>query len=148
MTKLSSDRLQRVKNSEYEKNLPLSKPGISDCTILSKEVFIGDWCLFETVDGDKCNIGLVLSFAYTSGKTWKNIEYSNTFANVTGNKKPIGVLCHWFSVDDDGNLCLIKMSVHRYIPIEQYRLTLSPPIFTDIGLSLNRNIFIQIRSQL
>lgn len=148
VSKLSSDRLQRVRTSEYEKNIRSTETHKYNGTITCEEVSIGDWCLFQRSDGDNCIIGLVLSFAYMRGSTWRSIEYSNTFANVSGNKKPIGVLCHWFNVDSNGNLTLLALAVHGYIAIEQYRLTLPPPIFTDIGLSLSNTIYCEIKQKL
>ncbi|KYN13257.1 hypothetical protein ALC57_14553, partial [Trachymyrmex cornetzi] len=82
-------------------------------------------------------IGAVLGFAYMTNKTWRNIEYSNNFASVNNNKKQIGALCHeWFDVDDNGNLTLLELAVHGYLPIERYRLTLPSPIFTKSSISL------------
>lgn len=65
VSKLSSDRLQRVRNSEYEKNVRSVITRNCNCTIISEKVSIGDWCLFQTDDGNDCIIGLVLGFAYT-----------------------------------------------------------------------------------
>jgi len=91
--KLSSDRLQRVRNSEYEKNIRSVITCNHNCTIISTELNVGDWCLFQTDDDNGCIIGLVLNFAYMINQTWRNIEYSNNFVNfVISDKKQIGVL--------------------------------------------------------
>lgn len=148
VSKLSSDRLQRVRSSEYEKNVRSTITRNRNCTITSEEVSIGDWCLFQTDNGDGYIVGLVLSFAYMTGQTWRSIEYSNNFANVSGNKKQIGVLCHWFDVDNNGNLTLLELAVHGYLPIERYRLTLPYPIFTEIGVRLSNDIYTEIKDRL
>jgi len=82
----SSDRLQRVRNLEYEKNVQSVIIRNHNCTITSKELSVGDWCLFQTDDGNGCIIGLVLGFAYMTSQTWRNIEYSNNFANISGKR--------------------------------------------------------------
>ena len=77
-------------------------------------------------------------------------EVSNilTLANVSGNKKPIGVLCHWFNVDGSGNLMLLELAVHGYISIDQYRHTIPPPVLTEVGLSLSSDINSAIKDKL
>lgn len=149
VAKLSSDRLQRVRTAETAKSIRNNETPITiNCIRISDEINIGDWCLFEKVDDDKCVIGIVLSFAYINGKTWKSIEYSSTFARVSGNTKSIGVLCHWFNVDSSGKLVLLEISVHGYIPIEQYRLTIPSPTITEIGLNLSADVYIKIKDRL
>lgn len=70
----------------------------------------------------------------------KNKEYTNTFAKITGNTKSIGILCNWFNIDNNGNLILVKTAVHKYVPINNYILTLPVPTCTSFGLVFNKDI--------
>lgn len=85
-SKLSNDRLQRVRTSEYEKYSASNITPVCDIH-KSEKIFVEDWCLFKKIDSENCLIGLVLGFAYVDGKTWKSVEFSNNYANVIGNKK-------------------------------------------------------------
>lgn len=93
MPKLSSDRLQRVKASEYEQNISKNIRSTenhfdSNRAKICEEIFVGDWCLFKSEDNNNnCMLGLVLGLAYTCGTTWISMEYSNNFAKIKGNKK-------------------------------------------------------------
>lgn len=94
-SKLSSDRLERVKTSDYQKLSSLSRTSNSrhiDSPVVCEEVFIEDWGLFKKTDSSKCLVGMVLGFGYMEGKTWKSLEYSNNFAKVSGNKKTYWVI--------------------------------------------------------
>lgn len=146
---MSSDRLQRVKISECEKNEKSSNEPNSTCVSKCDTISISDWCLFEKINNKKCLIGNVLSFAYLNGKTWKSTEYSSTFANVNNNRNPIGILCQWFRVDSSGNLMLTPLAVHGYIGIQQYRLTLQSKLFTDSShaatLTLRHEIYCVVK---
>lgn len=149
-TKLSSDRLERVKVSDYQKlsSLPrTSNSGYINFAVVCEEIFIGDWGLFKQIDGPKCLVGMVLGFGYMEGKTWKSIEYSSNFAKVTGNKKPIGLLCQWYNVDKNGKLLPINVSVHGYISIDAYKMTLPYPDKAHPNISFKENIFLDFKKE-
>lgn len=54
--------------------------------------------------------------------------------------KKIGILCHWFNINDCGKLMMIEMDVHGYLPIQQYRATIPSPEVIQTGLSLDTNV--------
>lgn len=83
----SSDRLQRVKEQDvlrgavgritsHTTNIDSNISQIS----VRQEVFIGEWVLFEC-QGELL-IGLILSFVYLCGKTFREREYSLDYAPV------------------------------------------------------------------
>ena len=81
-----------------------------------------------------------------SGPTNKSLKYSGGFANVNGNTKDIGVLCHWYKPDENkNNFSLISMEKHGYIQIKNYLCTISEPEINDDGLVLNEKIFQKIK---
>ncbi|XP_077255597.1 uncharacterized protein LOC143893755 [Temnothorax americanus] len=148
--KLSSDRLQRVRESELTTYIQKSRfAQRNDEYKKCDEIFIGDWCLFKRLNNKKCYIGHILSFAYTNGKTkgkmWKSIEYSKSFAKTEGNSKDIGVLCHWYKIDRDRPLIFVPMNTQEYINIKNYVLTISRPSFVLSGLKLSENIYDNIK---
>lgn len=150
-TKLSSDRLERVRTSDYQKvaSLPrTSNSGYIDSAVVCEEIFIGDWGLFKKINGPKCLVGIVLGFGYMEGKTWKNLEYSSNYAKVSGNKKPVGLLCQWYNVDKNGTLLPIKVSVHGYICIDSYKLTLPYPDKSHSRISFKEAVFLKFKKEI
>lgn len=148
ISKLSSDRLYRVRASEYgKKGRDLGSPKVTSVTE-AKEIFLGDGCIFQRIDSEDFIAGLVLSFFYTTGETWKVKEYSNFYANISGNKKSIGVLCQWFDLDNSGYLTLVQVTVHGYYAIEQYRFTIPAPEYTQNDLQLDHEVFSQLKQKL
>lgn len=142
-SKLSSDHFQRVRQSEYEKKEKLknySKNPHCNSIVVSKEINISEWCLFKQTKGKDFLIGLVVRFLYLKKVTWKNKKYTNTFAKITGNTKSVGVLCNWFNIDNNGNLILVKTVVHKYVPINNYILTLPALTWTSFGFVFNKDI--------
>ncbi|KAK3918789.1 Structure-specific endonuclease subunit slx4 [Frankliniella fusca] len=138
---LSSERIHRVREKIYtsfggtlqqqaKKSLPPER---------KKEVEVGDWVLF------KCNtflVGQVLQFSYLSGSSKSQRAYTLLKAPVeppAGNTKGVGVLCIWYTVND---LVLNpkKNSVHMYVDILKYVVTLPPPVICNGKMLLDANV--------
>lgn len=49
-------------------------------------------------------------------------------------------------VNQHGQLMLIEVSVHGYIPISKYSLTIPPPEITTDGFILSSNVFDKIKN--
>lgn len=143
--KLSSDRLLRVRQLEYESfksnDVKLSANFLDKCD----EINIDDWTIFNRIDSHKCLVGLVLGFGYLSGTTGKTKEYSSTFAKIRGNQRDVGVSCQWFGLTNSGYLSLINTFAHGYIDIKKYKFTVSAPTIFDVGLRFTENIYIKIK---
>lgn len=177
--KLSSDRLQRVQEKDVEKlsrkfdgkscclarnnffifikrnftfKGPIASPNETSPLIQCEEIRLGQWCVF--VRNKKLWIGLVLSFCYVTGKTFREREYSRLFAMVppkiqnvndsqsqykaiSKTNKPVGVLCCWYSYDTKGNLTSADDKLHEFVSIEEYRGTLQKPLYMNSFLQIS-----------
>lgn len=69
-------------------------------------------------------IGLILSFSYLCGKTFREREYSLEFAPVHCHKKIIGALCTWYTWDDEGKLIKWNKIQYSFANIDCYKATL------------------------
>lgn len=121
--KLSSDRLERVQQREVFKNTTVDQVQNAESTQQLDQIFIGDWCLFQEKNKPGL-IGLILSFAYMDKATWRATEYSSGYANVSGNKQTVGVLCTWYSVGSNKKLKREKMETEGYLDIGCYKMTI------------------------
>lgn len=127
----------------------------SRCSLKTLDsINIGHWCLFHV--HDQYLVGQVLGFSYLGVKTYKAREYSRNFANVLpptlsdvapAKVKSIGVLCTYYSWDDNG---ILTQNTQRqlYIDISSYKATLSEPSFdqnlhVDIALVQKIRQFIE-----
>lgn len=146
--KLSSVRLERVRQSEYQRRSETQSVCSYQSLAIHTELNVGDWCLFEKEDCSSCLIGVILDFAYMDGSTWRKIEFSSNFANVSGNKETVGVLCLWYEIIEDGYLKLLELNVHGYLDIKQYRFTLPRPTTTSNGSRFDDAVLNEIRGYL
>ncbi|XP_043289665.1 uncharacterized protein [Venturia canescens] len=149
---LSSDRLQRVRESELNTFVKRGQYKRDDKCFIKKndEIHIGDWCLFKKKKvgkgSPKCFMGLVLNFAYTDGTTKKSQEYSSHYARVKENTKEIGVLCNWYEiVPKSPDLVPVPMDVHGFISIKQYCSTISSPSMSERGLHIDMALYKKIK---
>lgn len=110
-------------------------------------IFKGDWVLFENPKSKKCLIGLVLSFPFFEERNWRNIEYTYEYAYIKNNKKNIGVLCSRFVVENC-QLLPADVSTHGFITINQYKLTIPKPKFTDEKFYVDAQIYERIKELL
>lgn len=127
-------------------------PNNTSPLIQSEEISIGEWCLF--VQKKKYWIGLVLSFCYVSGKTFREREYTKSYALVKSQqnmnagqsqdlstsiklRKPVAVLCSWYSWDSHGLLNSADEKIHEFIPVENYRGTMLKPLYINNFLQIS-----------
>lgn len=127
-----------------------------DSYIVRDQIFIGDWCIFsEEVykyvllerDDDGQNVqflfGMVLGFTYLDGKTFKQREYSKTFASVTcdaQSQRGVGVLCSFYTCDFDGFLTALGEVNHKFINIKYYVGTIKAPDVSDRMVTISTKI--------
>lgn len=136
--KLSKDRLKRVQLTEQDttkkqkiKTKSTKKPSILGELCVSKEIEIGEWCLFKLNDKEEKNIimGQVLAFKYLNGKSQQEKKYSLDSAPVHydgPNKRGLGVLALWYRLAD--NLSLELLPVPSFFHnIENYVASTDPP---------------------
>lgn len=109
---------------------------MDDCLVENDEVHIGEWCIF--LNKSKLFIGLVLSFSYMNGKTYRSREYSRSFAPIPSeaSDNPIGALCTHYRWSNDGKLQ--QESEHPfYSNLENYKATIATPDFEDDNLRIS-----------
>lgn len=125
----SSDRLQRVKENDILKGT--IGIGHSHITIdsnediwpnisVKREIFIGDWVV--CVVDENVLIGLVLSFSYIHGKTYRQREYTLNYTELKP-KSDVGILCNWYE-SHGGILKSVDYRQQNYINILAYKSTL------------------------
>ena len=146
-SRLSTDRLERVKHSEFKRDISFSIESDKDNVTELEEICIGDWCMFKKEDSDSCLLGLILGFAYPSGKTWKSKEFSGNFARIHGNRREIGVLCQWFDIGRNGYLNVVNGLKHGYINIENYRLSVPQPLEYNGYYYIRHDVLIKIQNK-
>lgn len=116
-------------------------PNVSpeECLKINEEIYVGDRCLFNL--NSKILIGLVLSFNYLNGSTYRAREYSRNFATVSSStdERPIGVLYGWYSYNITGELCEVPEVFYCYNNIKNYRATILAPILKNGRIILNKN---------
>lgn len=148
--KSSNDRTVRVrknndtvqhsrkrKSTSTEEPIP-KKISIRDDLYISKEIGVGDWCIFKMcgdLGGDNSNeygqasgqlkkilIGRVLGFKYIKGKSEKEKQYSLDIAPIesnSSNKRGIEVLCSWNEFKNNSTVEALS-SPSFFINIENY----------------------------
>ena len=144
----STDRLERVKHSQFKSDVSLPIDSDKNNVTELDEICIGDWCIFKNEGSDSCLLEFVLGFAYPSGETWKSIEFSGNFARIHGNKREIGVLCQWFDIDRNGYLNIVSGLKHGYIDIENYRLSVPQPLQYNGYYYIRHDVLTEIRNKL
>ena len=142
-TSVSADRLQRVK--ENESQISKHQHNVLEDVQVCDTIFVGNWCLFHSEGKEnKYLIGLVLGFAYYKENIWRNIEYSNNYAQIKNNKKSVGVLCQWYDLCKN-KLVLQNISCNGYLDISHYKLSIPAPMYNNNCHYLNDNIYNKIK---
>ncbi|XP_046409390.1 uncharacterized protein [Neodiprion pinetum] len=128
--RLSSDRLQRVREIELPHLSKKESATRSNTVEENPEISIGTWMLFreDTEAETKYRVGLVLGFVYLTGKTDPQREYSRLSADV--NNESIGVLCTWYRLISS-SLRPAPVGSHDYKCISGYMRTLPTPQIVD-----------------
>ncbi|KAG4068990.1 hypothetical protein HA402_008461 [Bradysia odoriphaga] len=153
--KLSSDRLQRVQEKEYSGHPSrITMLPSEDSFNKNQEISIGDWCIFpdcvEKEDPSDCEsnsvlLGLVLGLSYLKGKTFKEREFTKSFASLQSNPaKPVGVMCDLYSFNKSGALSNVPGDKHKFIEIDYYIGTIRPPIKENRGLVIPQGLVIEL----
>jgi len=147
-SRLSSDRLQRVIEKEY---FPKSKstlrsnlltPSCKTCD----DVTVGEWCLFRQTEKNVILLGLILSFSYLQDKSRKCREFSKEYATVNyESNREVGVLCSWYSYDNEGNVKPVLVESHGYINLKNYVCTITNG-FKENKLKLHETVLKYIKS--
>ncbi|XP_037035540.1 uncharacterized protein LOC119073834 [Bradysia coprophila] len=158
--KLSCDRLQRVQEKEYGRSTGGTIVPSCDDYSVNEELSVGEWCVFYgkremgdiEEDHGRCDaeddeedevelIGLVVGFAYTEGKTFKDREYSKVSASVKRNSgRSVGMLCDSYTFNTRGELCCVAGTKHKYISIEKYIATIKEPTFENKSMTLSETV--------
>lgn len=139
-TKISSDRLQRVQESESDQISALYSSQCCSSPSVEDYVSIGDWCAFKTDRPGTIEIGRIISFSYLTGATRKQMQYSSTEAPTTPptkNARGLGVLCTWFSVNTDSSLSPVNMDVNGYYNMDKYVCSVPRPKILKKKLKLS-----------
>ncbi|KAJ8665979.1 hypothetical protein QAD02_007641 [Eretmocerus hayati] len=84
---------------------------------------------------------------YMNKKTKKGIRYSNKFAYVKDNRKPVGVLSDWYALNEDGLLVSVNSSIQGFLAIEQYDCTLKRSLYVAGKLIVHADVFSKIRAK-
>lgn len=144
--KLSSDRNSRVRESADREPYKVRDQEITGASKLN-EIYIQDYCLFQSDDSNYCLIGAINGFGHMEKKTWTEIAYRKNHVNLEkyNNSKDknvvkIGVYARWFNVKPDGSLVLHPIKCHGYIDIEQYRLTIPTPLDSEDNFVIPQEI--------
>lgn len=144
--KLSSDRLQRVQQSEVSKNSRDGEIFDHDDVYIGNKILINDLCVFQQ-PGKPGLIGLVSGFAYLDEKTWRGTEYSSHYANVTGNSRAIGVLCTYYTVKNN-RLCHQPLKVEGFVDICHYKVTIRKLTIVNGVRLISRDVHDKIKKYL
>ena len=127
--KLSSDRIMRVRESEF---IPPSRDGnISEIPNVVEEleqISIGDYCLFQIPKQSHLLIGLIKGFANLNESNWKKTAYKKQCVNLTeANKEKVGVAATWFAVTTYEKKLKVYNPGTGFIFISNYRKTIQIP---------------------
>ncbi|KAJ8665459.1 hypothetical protein QAD02_007121 [Eretmocerus hayati] len=154
LSRVSSDRLQRVRDIDLIKKTSLPRSSLPENSITHEatEVNRREWCLFNKLTKvdpmtPPCLIGRVKMFTYMNEKTKKETCYSNKFAYVKDNRKPVGVLCDWYALNEDGLLVSANSGIQGFLAIEQYDCTLKRPLHVAGELIVHADVFSKIRAK-
>lgn len=95
-------------------------------------------------------LGLVLEFKYLIGKTFKEKEYSKSSAPIQSvGGKNIGVLCNFYSFDNNGFLSSITEGndggQHKFIDINTYVGSIKEPIYVNKVLTISPELVIELK---
>lgn len=122
----------------------------ADNFIKKDEISIGDWCVFpdnveldDDAEHESCSflIGLVLGLTYLNGKTFKQREFSKSFASVEPNRlKPVGVMCDLYSYNKNGVLNSVRCGKHKFFKIDHYLGTIQPPTKQNGKMTLSPSL--------
>lgn len=127
-----------------------------DNYVVNEEIYIGDWCIFsegvcenlsgeDSLEDPKRLIGMVLGFSYLTGKTFKDREFSKSFAPVTSDvSKGIGMLCTVYTYNVVGVLSSVPGDKHKYARIESYIATIKHPSYTNKVLTISSKLLSEL----
>ncbi|KAG4072027.1 hypothetical protein HA402_008468 [Bradysia odoriphaga] len=149
--KLSSDRLQRVQEKEYTVDKSRNRIFPSPENFQENEdIMIGDWCVFPDCvekendvdcESDSVLLGLVLGLTYLKGKTFRQREFTKSFASVKPDPvKPVGVMCDLYSFNTNGVLKSVSGDKHKFFKIDYYKGTIRPPVKQNESLTISRDL--------
>lgn len=127
----------------------------TDKFVVQEEISIGDWCIFVEKQKDIQNsliIGIVLGFTYLDGKTFKAREYSKRSATVhldqdsisSSDLRDVGVLCSFFTFNDEGELVAELKDRHKFTHIKSYFGTIKPPNYSNKLLTIPKRLVEEI----
>lgn len=128
----------------------------ADDYIVNEEIFVGEWCVFsdkqeedvceqDVLENTNIKIGLVLGFAYTNGKTFKDREYSKVSATVKKDvNRSIGMLCASYTFDSQGKLTGVAGDKHKFISIESYIGTIRSPSYANNVLTISETVLAEL----
>lgn len=116
--------------------------------IKKDEISIGEWCIIE--HDNKIMVGLILSFAYMKGKTFKERQFSKSTALVQPSAKPIGLLGSWYSWNKEGELqsCEFDHTTqkHEFLPIKCYRGSMCRPSYDKKFLKISLELMVALNA--
>lgn len=122
----------------------------ADSYNVDNEIGIGDWCTFpvsEVIENDDESdfntvlLGLVLGFTYSNGNTFKQREFSKSFAlQRTRSSNLVGVLCDFYTFNEAGILKIVPGDKHKFIKIDSYVGTIKPPLKVKKTLTISSNL--------
>lgn len=121
------------------------------------QISVGEWCvlsrkeydrIFPQRDAEGHNLslllGMILGLTYLDGETFKQREFSKTFATIrhpeVDSQRGVGVLCSFYTCDMNGLLTNVPGDTHQFINIDSYVATISPPIYESNLLRLSTRL--------
>ncbi|KAE8741648.1 hypothetical protein FOCC_FOCC012851 [Frankliniella occidentalis] len=133
-TKLSSDRLQRVKcNVNNQKSMFNHWENVQ--VLVEDTISRGAWCTFQdVVKHDAVSIGQVVEFSYLTG-TAAQRRYTLAFAPTQpppNADKGLGCYCIWYKCSKDGILKVFDQ-FHKFHDIQNYVCTIPDPTLDQDG---------------
>lgn len=157
---LSSDRLQRVKNSSLKK--PSARHlNFSDLRetfnqkrviFISDQLCIGQWSIFKiplnakvkknstTNQINGCVVGCITGFKYSNGKNEKERQYSWDFASIENHN--IQVSATWYFIDRFGTLFAPNINNTFFIDVTNYVGHMMQPCFDKENAHTKSNVYI------
>lgn len=144
--KLSSDRLERVRQSICF-NLQTSRNVTRAIEVgPQEEVEVGAWCIFKKMS--KFYITQILGFTYLSGEgSSRSFTLPTAPTKPPSNKKKargLGCLCTWYSYNQTGKLSKHEFKVQGYVNMTQYIATVPAPSY-DSDLQISDSVLSYLR---
>lgn len=90
-------------------------------------------------------LGFVLEFKYLDGKTFKEKEFSKSYATVeSGSNKRVGVLCSFYTYNNSGVLSSVATDEHEYITTDAYIGIIREPLFSNKKLTISPKLVLEL----